>query len=99
MQNALLQSILLVSIAVGSWIRLMITLGWIIGRSLALLFDPFESVKTMSLVVTDGKSNWLDGVILIYERFSAARWYVIIAVSFWSYPTASSLPSELAVCV
>ncbi|KAG2149063.1 uncharacterized protein EDB93DRAFT_1143435 [Suillus bovinus] len=94
-----------VSIAVGSSIQttllvipLMITLGWIIGRPLALLFDPFESVvlyvsvQTMSLVVADGKSNWLEGVILICL-------YVIIAVSFWFYPTASSLPSELAVCV
>ncbi|KAG1775921.1 Sodium/calcium exchanger protein-domain-containing protein [Suillus placidus] len=94
-----------VSIAVGSSIQttllvipFMVTLGWIIGRPLALLFDPFESVvlyvsvQTMSFVVADGKSNWLEGVILICL-------YVIIAVSFWFYPVASSLPSELAVCV
>ncbi|KAG1743446.1 hypothetical protein EDB19DRAFT_1827345 [Suillus lakei] len=113
-----------VSIAVGSSILkqttllvipLMVTLGWIIGRPLALLFDPFESVvlyvsvQTMSFVVADGKSNWLEGIILICL-------YVIIAVSFWFYPgevnshltprgtdpssaVASSLPSELAICV
>jgi len=33
----------------------------------------------MSYVVADGKSNWLDGAILI-------SLYVIIAVSFWYYP-------------
>ncbi|KAG1869667.1 Sodium/calcium exchanger protein-domain-containing protein [Suillus tomentosus] len=94
-----------VSIAVGSSIQttllvipFMITLGWIMGRPLALLFDPFESVvlyvavQTMSIVVADGKSNWLEGTILICL-------YVIIAVSFWFYPVSSSLPSELAVCI
>lgn len=94
-----------VSIAVGSSIQttllvipFMVTLGWIIGRPLALLFDPFESVvlyvsvQTMSYVVSDGKSNWLEGIILICL-------YVIIAVSFWFYPVASSLPSELAICM
>ncbi|KAG2358426.1 Sodium/calcium exchanger protein-domain-containing protein [Suillus spraguei] len=94
-----------VSIAVGSSIQttllvipFIVTLGWIIDRPLALLFDPFESVvlyvsvQTMSYVVADGKSNWLEGLILICL-------YFIIAVSFWFYPSASSLPSELAVCV
>ncbi|KAG1729671.1 Sodium/calcium exchanger protein-domain-containing protein [Suillus paluster] len=82
-----------VSIAVGSSIQttllvipFMVTLGWIIDRPLALLFDPFESVvlyvsvQTMSYVVADGKSNWLEGIILICL-------YVIIAVSFWFYPS------------
>ncbi|KAG1822015.1 Sodium/calcium exchanger protein-domain-containing protein [Suillus subaureus] len=94
-----------VSIAVGSSIQttllvipFMVTLGWIMGRPLALLFDPFESVvlyisvHTMSFVVADGKSNWLEGLILICL-------YFIIAVSFWFYPISSSLPIELAVCV
>lgn len=87
----------------------MVTLGWIIGRPLGLLFDPFESVvsvvspmihmklscllgalhrwsvifssiscrkserwlvQTMSYVVADGKSNWLEGIILISESNS-----------------------------
>lgn len=86
----------------------MVTLGWVIGRPLGLLFDPFESVvsavssltftkficllhrcsislvgrifihplsrisqcclvQTMNHVVADGKSNWLEGIILIGE--------------------------------
>ncbi|OJA08485.1 hypothetical protein AZE42_02860 [Rhizopogon vesiculosus] len=98
-----------VSVAVGSSIQttlliipFMVTLGWIIDRPLALLFDPFESVvlyisvQTMSYVVADGKSNWLEGIILICEEAPLCKWvvmlnvsaglYFIIAVSFWFYP-------------
>ncbi|KAF9223649.1 hypothetical protein BS17DRAFT_781000 [Gyrodon lividus] len=91
-----------VSVAVGSTIQttlliipLMVNLGWALNKPLALLFDPFESivlyisVHTMSYVVADGKSNWLEGAILICL-------YVIIAVSFWYYP---GQPSEIAICV
>ncbi|KAG9315183.1 hypothetical protein JVU11DRAFT_4310 [Chiua virens] len=87
-----------VSVAVGSAIVchsalliFMIILGWAINKPLALLFDPFESVvsvQTMSHVMADGKSNWLDGAILI-------SLYVVIAVSFWYYP---GQPSEVALC-
>ncbi|KAK0500355.1 Sodium/calcium exchanger protein-domain-containing protein [Armillaria luteobubalina] len=86
-----------ISVAVGSTIQtalfvipFMVTVAWIAGKPLALLFDPFESlvlyisVQTMTYVVSDGKSNWLEGIILI-------------AVSFWYYP-GSSLPSSLAAC-
>ncbi|KAF9243521.1 Sodium/calcium exchanger protein-domain-containing protein [Melanogaster broomeanus] len=73
-------------------IPFIVILGWILNKPLTLLFDPFEyiaslssnsvlyiSVQTMSYVVADGKSNWLEGAILICL-------YVIIAVSFWYYP-------------
>ncbi|KAG7451190.1 uncharacterized protein BT62DRAFT_990819 [Guyanagaster necrorhizus] len=92
-----------ISVAVGSTIQtalfvipLMVTVAWIGGKPLALLFDPFESlvlyisVQTMTYVVSDGKSNWLEGIILI-------GLYIIIAVSFWYYP-GSPLPSSLAAC-
>ncbi|PBL03490.1 hypothetical protein ARMGADRAFT_978710 [Armillaria gallica] len=92
-----------ISVAVGSTIQtalfvipFMVTVAWIAGKPLALLFDPFESlvlyisVQTMTYVVSDGKSNWLEGIILI-------GLYIIIAVSFWYYP-GSSLPSSLAAC-
>ncbi|KIM64319.1 hypothetical protein SCLCIDRAFT_643720 [Scleroderma citrinum Foug A] len=91
-----------ISVAVNSTIQttlfvipFMVTLGWVIGRPLGLLFDPFESVvlyiavQTMNHVVADGKSNWLEGIILI-------GLYVIIAVSFWFYP-GMVLPSVLTV--
>jgi len=51
----------------------------------------------MSYVVADGKSNWLEGVILVCKSFpipvlvlllkpSIPGLYIIIAVSFWFYP-------------
>jgi hypothetical protein len=42
-----------------------------IGHPLTMLFDPFESivlffsVLTVNYVVQDGKSNWLEGMILM----------------------------------
>ncbi|KXN84724.1 Vacuolar calcium ion transporter [Leucoagaricus sp. SymC.cos] len=79
-----------VSVAVGSSIVsgkaiFMVILAWITHKPLSLLLDPFQSlvlylsVQIMNYVVADGKSNWLEGVILICL-------YVIVAVSFWFYP-------------
>ena len=70
--------------------RFIVTLGWILGKPLTLLFDPYESVAlflsgnsflsypcmdmtyeyvvpvlTVNYVVQDGKSNWLEGLILM----------------------------------
>jgi len=88
-------------VAVGSSIQIalfvipfIVTLAWIIGKPLTLLFDPFESivmflsVLTVNYVVQDGKSNWLEGMILMCL-------YVIIAVVFWYYP---GNPVILAQC-
>ncbi|CAA7266985.1 unnamed protein product [Cyclocybe aegerita] len=92
-----------VSVAVGSTIQtalfvipFTVVLGWITEKPLSLLMDPFQSmvlyiaVHTMNYVVADGKSNWLEGVILICL-------YIIIAVSFWFYP-GSNISNSLAVC-
>jgi len=81
-----------ISVAVGSSIQIAlfvipftIVLGWIIGRPLTMLFDPFESivlflaVLTVNYVVQDGKSNWLEGMILLCL-------YIIVALVFWFYP-------------
>ncbi|KAI0775305.1 Sodium/calcium exchanger protein-domain-containing protein [Trametes elegans] len=97
------QLTLSISVAVGSTIQtalfvipVMVILGWILDKPLALLFDPFESVvlyisvHTMSYVVADGKSNWLEGVILVCL-------YIVIAVTFWFYP-GSNFSTNLAVC-
>ncbi|CCM02221.1 uncharacterized protein FIBRA_04301 [Fibroporia radiculosa] len=86
------QLTLSISVAVGSTIQtalfvipFMVILGWILNKPLALLFDPFEtvvlyvSVHIMGYVVADGKSNWLEGVILMCL-------YLVIAVTFWYYP-------------
>ncbi|KAF5327153.1 hypothetical protein D9619_004894 [Psilocybe cf. subviscida] len=81
-----------ISVAVGSTIQtallvipFTVILAWVTDKPLSLLMDPFQSmvlyiaVNTMGYVVADGKSNWLEGIILICL-------YIIIAVSFWFYP-------------
>ncbi|KIM84913.1 hypothetical protein PILCRDRAFT_817734 [Piloderma croceum F 1598] len=86
-------------VAVGSSIQIalfvipfIVTLGWILGKPLTLLFDSLESivlflsVLTVNYVVQDGKSNWLEGMILMCL-------YLILAVTFWFYP--GSDPSGL----
>lgn len=89
------------------------------NKPLTLLFDPFESivlflaVLTVNYVVQDGKSNWLEGMILMCMSFlpvpsQAGKWtliglcfdiglYVIIAVVFWFYP-GSDPAGVLASC-
>ncbi|KAG6374496.1 calcium proton exchanger [Boletus reticuloceps] len=84
-------------VAVGSSIQValfiipfIVILGWILGKPLTLLFDPlqsivlFLSVLTVNYTVQDGKSNWLEGMILICL-------YLIVAVTFWFYPGATPL--------
>ncbi|KNZ81855.1 Vacuolar calcium ion transporter, partial [Termitomyces sp. J132] len=88
-----------IGVAVGSAIQtalfvipFIVTLAWAMGKPLSLLMDPFQSlvlyisVQTMGYVVVDGKSNWLEGMILICL-------YIIIAVTFWFYPGA-----RLTIC-
>ncbi|KAF8340660.1 calcium/proton exchanger [Cantharellus anzutake] len=84
-----------IGVAVGSSIQIalfvipfLVILGWIIGKPLTLLFDPFESivlflaVLTVAFCISDGKSNWLEGMILL-------SLYVILAVAFWWYPAST----------
>ncbi|ETW83093.1 H+/Ca2+ exchanger Vxc1-like protein [Heterobasidion irregulare TC 32-1] len=79
-------------VAVGSSIQIalfvipfIVTLAWMMGKPLTLLFDPYESivlflaVLTVNYIVQDGKSNWLEGMILMCL-------YVIVAITFWFYP-------------
>ncbi|KAF5359726.1 hypothetical protein D9756_003366 [Leucocoprinus leucothites] len=80
------------SVAAGSSIQialfvipLIVTLGWILDKPMTLLFDPYESivlffsVLVVNYVVQDGKSNWLEGFLLMML-------YLILAVTFWFYP-------------
>ncbi|TFK82665.1 Calcium/proton exchanger [Polyporus arcularius HHB13444] len=88
-------------VAVGSSIQIalfvipfIVTLGWIIGKPMSLLFDPFESVVlflsviVVNYTVQDGKSNWLEGMVLMCL-------YVIVAVVFWYYPGVQELSTGL----
>jgi len=89
-------------VAVGSSIQIalfvipfIVILGWILGHPMTLLFDPFESivlflsVLTVNYVVQDGKSNWLEGMILMCL-------YIIIALVFWFYP--GTQPTGILQC-
>ncbi|KAK7033071.1 Calcium/proton exchanger [Favolaschia claudopus] len=92
-------------VAVGSSIQIALfvipfitVLGWILGKPLTLLFDPFESialflsVMTVNYVVQDGKSNWLEGMILM-------SLYVILGTTFFFYPgTADEFTTILPKC-
>ncbi|KAJ3730346.1 calcium proton exchanger [Lentinula raphanica] len=79
-------------VAVGSTLQIalfvipfIVTLGWMMGKPLTLLFDPYESITlflavlTVNYSVQDGKSNWLEGMILMCL-------YIILCVTFWYYP-------------
>ncbi|KIO34797.1 hypothetical protein M407DRAFT_16745 [Tulasnella calospora MUT 4182] len=92
-----------IGVAVGSSIQIsllvipfMVVLGWIIGKPLTLLFDPFEAVVlfltviTVNYVVADGQSNWLEGMILMCL-------YVVIATALWFYP-GNDPASRLLTC-
>ncbi|KAJ7104214.1 Sodium/calcium exchanger protein-domain-containing protein [Mycena belliarum] len=92
-------------VAVGSSIQIalfvipfIITLAWILGKPLTMLFDPFESIAlflsviTVNYVVQDGKSNWLEGMILMCL-------YIILGTTFWFYPgTADEFSNVLPKC-
>ncbi|KAG8782508.1 hypothetical protein FRC12_020731 [Ceratobasidium sp. 428] len=86
-----------IGVAVGSSIQialfvipLLVIIAWGLNKPLTLLNDPFESVVlflsvlVVNYVVSDGKSNWLEGMILMML-------YVIVAVSFWYYPGSDPL--------
>lgn len=86
---------LAVNIALGSGLQiallvtpLLVILGWIIGQPMSLYFQTFEtvvffvSVLVANYLILDGKSNYLEGAMLIGI-------YVIIAVSFYVYPDSA----------
>ncbi|KZO97331.1 Calcium/proton exchanger [Calocera viscosa TUFC12733] len=83
---------LAINIAVGSSIQIAVFLipfitviAWIMGKNLTMLFDPFESISlflavmVVSYTVQDGRSNWLEGMVLMCV-------YVILALCFFFYP-------------
>jgi Ca2+:H+ antiporter len=91
---------LAIGVAVGSSIQIalfvtpvVVLLGWMIGRSMTLYFTLFETISlfvtafVVNFLVLDGKSNYLEGTLLIAA-------YVIIAVAAFFYPDGQS-QSEL----
>lgn len=91
-----------ISVAVGSSIQIslfvipvIVLLAWCIGKPLTLLFDPYESIVLfLSVIVvnqtlSDGRSNWMEGLVLMFL-------YLIIAVSFWYYPVSLGLATAVS---
>ncbi|KAF7728697.1 hypothetical protein EC973_005735 [Apophysomyces ossiformis] len=85
-----------VGIAVSSSLQIgllvtpvLVITGWIIGQPMTLFFENFETVVLFSSVlivnylIQDGRSNWLEGVLLLSA-------YMIIAIAFYFHPALSS---------
>jgi len=83
---------LALGVAIGSSMQIallvtpfLVILGWIINQPMTLHFEIFEtvvfflSVLVVTYVVQDGKSNYLEGAMLL-------GLYLIIAVAFLVYP-------------
>ncbi|KAJ2369884.1 Vacuolar calcium ion transporter [Coemansia sp. RSA 2610] len=83
---------LALGVAVGSSIQIALfvmpvlcILGWIIDQPMSLYFSPFTTVVLfitvllVNYIIGDGRTNWLEGLVLIIA-------YVIIGVAYFLYP-------------
>lgn len=88
---------LAIGVAVGSSIQIalfvtpvIVLLGWILAKGMTLYFSLFETISLfvsafiVNFLVLDGRSNYLEGALLIAA-------YVIIAVAAFFYPDSSQL--------
>jgi Ca2+:H+ antiporter len=82
---------LAMGIAVGSSIQistfvipLLVIISWIAGKPLSLLFDPFIAillflaVLIVNYAISDGKSNYMEGwlLIMVYLIIALVTWFV-----------------------
>ncbi|KAF7864284.1 uncharacterized protein EAF02_010252 [Botrytis sinoallii] len=92
---------LAMGVAIGSSMQIalfvtpfLVILGWIIDKPMTLHFETFEtvvfflSVLVVTYVVQDGKSNYLEGCMLL-------GLYIIIALAFLVYPDESAGAGEI----
>jgi Ca2+:H+ antiporter len=83
---------LAIGVAIGSSLQIalfltpfLVILGWIMGRPMTLHFRAFETVTfflsglVVTLLIQDGKSNYLEGGLCL-------GMYIIIALAFYVYP-------------
>ncbi|SMY22042.1 unnamed protein product [Zymoseptoria tritici ST99CH_1A5] len=90
---------LAIGVAVGSSIQIalfvtpiVVLLGWILDTEMSLYFNLFETVSlfvsvfVVNFLVLDGRSNYLEGALLIAA-------YVIIALGAFFYPGERELSS------
>ncbi len=85
------------SVAVGSSLQIalfvapiLVLAGWIIGQPMDLNFNPFElvavavSVFIANSISSDGRSNWLEGGLLLAT-------YTVLALAFYFHPVVQGL--------
>lgn len=90
---------LAIGVAIGSSIQiaifvtpLIVILGWIMGKDMSLYFTLFETISMfvsafiVNFLVLDGRSNYLEGALLVAA-------YVIIAVAAFFYPDSDEANS------
>ncbi|KAH7135541.1 Sodium/calcium exchanger protein-domain-containing protein [Dendryphion nanum] len=98
---------LAIGVAVGSSIQIaifitpfIVILGWIMNKDMSLYFNIFETVAlfvtvfVINFLVLDGRSNYLEGSLLIAA-------YIIIALSSFFYPSgcdASAIGGQEGQC-
>ncbi|MBD2356527.1 calcium/proton exchanger [Tolypothrix sp. FACHB-123] len=81
-----------VSVAVGSSMQIalfvapvLVIAGWVLGQPMDLNFQPFElvavavSVLIANSISSDGKSNWLEGTLLLAA-------YTVLGIAFYFHP-------------
>lgn len=86
-----------VSVAVGSSLQIalfvapvLVIAGWLIGQPMDLDFNPFELVAVAVAVLiansisSDGKSNWLEGSLLLAT-------YTILGLAFFFHPVVEGI--------
>ncbi|MBH8574885.1 calcium/proton exchanger [Nostocaceae cyanobacterium CENA369] len=85
------------SVAVGSSMQIalfvapvLVIAGWVLGKPMDLDFNPFEMVAVAVAVLiansisSDGKSNWLEGTLLLAA-------YTVLGLAFYFHPVISSV--------
>lgn len=85
-----------ISVAVGSSLQIalfvapvLVLVGLVINQPMDLNFNPFELVAVAVAVLiansisSDGRSNWLEGILLLAT-------YIVLALSFYFYPATGT---------
>jgi Ca2+:H+ antiporter len=86
-----------VSVAVGSSMQIalfvapvLVLAGWLMGKPMDLNFNVFElvavvvSVLIANSISSDGKSNWLEGTLLLAT-------YLVLGFAFFFHPVSEGL--------
>ena len=86
-----------VSVALGSSLQIalfvapvLVITGWILGQPMDLNFNPFElvavavSVLIANSISSDGRSNWLEGTLLLAA-------YAVLGLAFYFHPVIDGI--------